>query len=100
MLLRFANFHCRFIQDFSRIAVLSITMLKTIVNDPSAKKLVSINEDSTFKKVGGDDNDEIDIANIRSSQSKTAKSKNMIQLKKPETKICTLRVELAFAKLR
>lgn len=76
-------------------------MLKTTVSGSSAGKLVIICEGSTFKRVDDGGNNKIGVANIKSfSQSIIAKSKNIIQSKKPERKFLIPRAKLALIELR
>lgn len=95
--LGFANSYQQFIQDFSRITTPLTSILKTTVSDLLASKLGSIDKDSTIKvEVGNSGDNEISIAN----QTKSAKSKNVVQLKELETGFFTSRTKLIFAKLR
>lgn len=59
-------------------------------------KLVSTNESSTINaRFDGSDNNELGVAN----QFRTAKSKNVVWLKDPETRFLTLGAKLDFVEL-
>lgn len=68
-----------------------------MVSNLPANKLISTSEDSIFNTGDIDDgNDEVVMIN----QSKTAKSKNVIQLKEIEMGFLTAETRLTFTKLR
>lgn len=71
-----------------------------MVNSLLAGKLISSSKGSTIEKIDSSHNNECDVANTGSSQSKMAKSKNTIQSKNLQTEFLTLGVKLVFAKLR
>lgn len=54
-----------------------------MVNSSLGSKLLPIDGGSIIKKIGGDDNNKIGVANVSfSSWSKMTKSKNVLQQKK------------------
>lgn len=58
-----------------KLAIPFISMLKITVSDFLVSKLVTISKGSIIKEVGNSDNNEVDVANIRSLQSKMVISK-------------------------
>lgn len=65
-----------------------------------ASILVSTSNNDIIKRVDNDSNNGVDMANVESSWSKTAKFENVILLKERKMRFFTLEAKLAFAKSR
>ena len=79
--LEFANFYWRFIQKFSRIAALLISILRTTTVHLIAKDPVDVSEKSTVDRVS---DNKVDRAKVGTKAAKfkshdKSKSKNLIQ---------------------
>ena len=110
--LGFANFYQRFIQGFSQIAALLISMLKTLSTESAKprKGVVGVGGDSKAGRDRGEldrsgidnikvDNGEVEDDEVRKKGWKT--SKNLSKSKKTiGSDFLTFRARLAFAKLR
>lgn len=103
MFLRFANFHQQFIQGFSQIVVLLISILKIIISGSSSNKLIVDGENSTIENVGHSCNNKVNIvvkANMRFFQSKMVKAKIVLHSKKLKTRFFTSKAKSVFAKFQ